>query len=192
MVRYGDFSDNELAVLMKTGDHHAFTEIYRRYWKQIFIVAARRLGDEDAEEIIQIIFLNLWNKRKQFNLVRPFRHYFAVAAKYEIIGFFRKAEIVSSYKQHLKSTFIENSEDTLHLLDYNELENKLAIVVNDLPEKCRLVFKLKYEDGLSQKQIANQLSISEKAVEGHLSRARKVVKKHFGVLYFLIVTGFQI
>jgi DNA-directed RNA polymerase specialized sigma24 family protein len=64
VIAYNERTDQELADLFKAGDHHAFTAIYKRYWKKIYVTALKRLGDDqDAEEIVQDIFLNLWRKR---------------------------------------------------------------------------------------------------------------------------------
>jgi RNA polymerase sigma-70 factor (family 1) len=190
MSNYSEYSDQELAVFFRAGDAAAFTQIYKRYWKKIYLVAASRLGELEAEEIVQIIFLNLWTKRQRFELARPFSHYFAVAAKYEVISAMRKDGSAAAYKRELKYSFSESSEDTLHDLDYSELQQKLAILVEELPEKCKLVFKLKYEQGLTQKQIAGRLLVSEKTVEAHLSRARRAIKGNFGLLYCVVFSGF--
>ncbi|EHQ25936.1 RNA polymerase sigma factor [Mucilaginibacter paludis] len=188
MIPYINYTDNELAALLREGDHRAFTEIYKRYWKKIYIIASKRLGDEnEAEEIVQDIFLNLWRKHADFRLTTGFNNYFAVAVKFEILDVMRKRITASAYDKELLATYAEADLSTLRQLDMQELQQKLQLTVNGLPEKCQLVFRLKHEQGYSQKQIAEKLNISEKTVEAHLSRAKKTMRTAFGSLFSIIL-----
>lgn len=180
--------DQELVLHLKQGDAAAFTVIYERYWKQLLITASKRLGDEDeAEEIVQEIFLNLWRRRETLNLTAGFAGYLAVAVKFEILDALRKRAHVFKYSQEIVHRFTEADESMLRHLDMAELQQKLQLTIKSLPEKCRLVFKLKFEQGYSQKQIANELNIAEKTVEAHLSRARKTLRDKFGYLLIIIL-----
>ncbi|WP_342647933.1 RNA polymerase sigma-70 factor [Mucilaginibacter sp. CSA2-8R] len=180
-VALNNLPDHELALHLKEGSTSAFTVIYERYWKQLFVMASKRLGDEDeAEEIVQEIFLNLWRRRETFNLSTGFANYLSIAVKFEILDAMRKRAHVSKYSQELTNSFTEVDESLLKQLDMDELQQTLQLTIKALPEKCQLVYKLKYEQGYSQKQIASELNISEKTVEAHLSKARKVLRGKFG------------
>lgn len=188
MSSYNTFTDYELADLFKTGDRDAFTVIYQRYWKKIFIIACKRLGDAHvAEEIVQEIFLNFWRKRHSFVVTTGFQNYFAVAVKFEILDLMRKKTNADAYKKEITSSYSEADESTLRHLDLMELQQKLQLTIKSLPEKCQLVFNLKHEQGYSQKEIAEELQISEKTVEAHLSKARKTLKQSFGKLFSVIM-----
>ncbi|MNL63493.1 RNA polymerase sigma factor [compost metagenome] len=80
----------------------------------------------------------------------------------------------------------ELDQTTLDLLDFNELKLQLEETIKALPEKCQIIFRMKYEQGLSQKQIAEELDISEKTIEAHLSKARKTIRNSFGNLSSII------
>lgn len=188
MIPYLTLSDQELVSLLRDGDHNAFTEIYKRYWKKIYTVASKRLGDDDeAEEIVQDIFLNLWRKHASFYLTTSFNNYFAVATKFEILDVMRKRATTFAYDKELVVTFSEADLSTLRQLDMHELQQKLQLTIKDLPQKCQLVFRLKHEQGYSQKQIAEKLNISEKTVEAHLAKARKTMRGAFGGLFTAIL-----
>jgi RNA polymerase sigma-70 factor (family 1) len=183
MSPYHTYSDNELAGLFKTGDAAAYTAIYKRYWQRIYVIALKRLGDEqDAEEIVQDIFLNFWRKRFTFTLTTGFQNYFAIAVKFEIMDLMRKRAHALAYDKESGLDFSEADESMLRQLDLLDLQKQLQLSINDLPEKCRLVFRLKYEQGYSQKQISEELDISEKTVEAHLSKGRKTLRTTFGNL----------
>ena len=68
------------------------------------------------------------------------------------------------------------------MLEFDELKSRLETLVSNLPEKCRLVYKLSREQGLSQKQIAREYGISEKTVEAHIGKALKALRTGLGQL----------
>lgn len=181
MVNTATLSDSELISLLKEGDTAAFTEIYKRYWQKIYIIAVKRIGDaHDAEEIVQEIFLSLWRRRGSIASDIIFSNYFSIAVKFEVIDIMRKRAQADKYQLELLANFTDADFTTLRRLDMNELQQRLQFSIDTLPEKCRLVFDMKHEQGLSQKHIARNLSISEKAVEAHLANARKKLRLNFG------------
>ncbi|MGY0041302.1 RNA polymerase sigma factor [Pedobacter sp. NJ-S-72] len=180
---YDVLSDNELATLITTDDEAAFNEIYKRYWERLYVAARHRISDSyEAEEIVQDIFCNLWRKRNSFELTKGFQYYFSVAVKFEAINRMAKKSRENSVKKEVLVLSSVIDESTSDQLDFNELQSQLALTIKVLPEKCLLVFKLKHEEGYSQKQIAEELNIAEKTVEAHLSKARKTIRIRFGYL----------
>lgn len=176
MNSYTERSDRDLIVLLKGDDELAFTELYNRYWKKLFIVAANRLTHlEDAEEIVQDLFATLWHRRHTLDLTSELAHYLTVSVKYRVIKLLDKYYNQRRYiNAILSNDKVDNS--TQEQLAFDELREELAAYVNQLPEKCRLVFRLSREDGYSQKQIAETLQISEKTVEAHLGKAFKTLR----------------
>ncbi|PTS94719.1 RNA polymerase sigma-70 factor, partial [Pedobacter sp. HMWF019] len=121
MSSYQTFTDVELADLFKTGDRTAFTVIYQRYWKKIFIIACKRIGDAHvAEEIVQEIFLNFWRKRHSFVITTGFQNYFAIAVKFEILDLMRKKANADAYEKEMASSFSEADDSTLRDIDLME------------------------------------------------------------------------
>lgn len=171
-----DKSDFDLLQQLKNDDEHAFTLIYNRYWKQIFSLAYYKLKSlEDAEEIVQDIFYSLWTRRKAIEITGELKNYLAVSTKYRIIKAIAKSSRQQDYLDSvLQNVYIDNS--TQELLDFQELKLELVKYVDELPDKCRLVFQLSRDQGLTQRQIAQELGISEKTVEAHIGKAIKVLK----------------
>jgi len=191
MQNLSSLADTHLAELLKEGNELAFREIYVRYWDKLYIIACKRLDNPiDAEEVVQDIFCNLWRKRSDFILTKGFSHYFAVAVKFEVINQLAKRARKTRYEKEVHASFTELDHSTLHALSFNELKAELHRSVEALPEKCRLVFRLKYEKDYSQKQIAKELHISEKTVEAHLLKARKALRGTFGNLLHLLLLFF--
>jgi len=173
-------SDQELALLLSQGKEGAFKQIYKRYWSKLLAVAARRLDSlEEAEEAVQDIFLNLWKRREKFRLSKNFDHYFAVAVKFEVINRLakraREAQRNASYANHL-------TEATVGFInfDFDVLWNELDQTISGLPPKCQLVFRMSREQDYTNREIAEELDISEKAVEKHITSALKILRTRFG------------
>jgi RNA polymerase sigma-70 factor (family 1) len=170
--------DDMLVSLLGEGNDAAFTEIYRRYWDRLFSVAAHKL-DYDmklAEELVQDIFLDLWRRRERLEIRNCLSLYLAAAMKYKIIDARVKRKNARAFRQSLAEHVSGIDTSTEKQISFGELQQELTALVRNLPEKCRLVYKLSKEEGYSQKEIALHLSISEKTVESHLSRAVKTLR----------------
>lgn len=183
-------SDDELLTLLRGNDELAFAEIYRRYWKKIFTLAANGLDSpEEAEECVQDIFCSLWRRRGTIELKYSIYTYLAVAVKYQVINRLDKAYRLQQRmagSRGLQPEVYAPSAET-PLLE-KELFGRLNDSVNRLPEKCRIVFKMSREEGKSHKEIAEELQISEKTVNNHLTKALKDLKTDLspGLSAFLV------
>jgi RNA polymerase sigma-70 factor (ECF subfamily) len=187
MAYYRTYTDEELVQLLRDSDHKAFAELYERYWDKLLFLAGKKLDDlYEAEHIVQDLFLDLWHRRADLDIQQSIGGYLVVAVKYRIINVqarrYKQAvgfnENVSSIPQHDNST--EN------WLTLRELQHSLHHQLSRLPEKCALAFSLR-DDGLSYKQIASTMNISEKTVEMHISRAFKALRTGLGSLINILI-----
>ncbi|AIM39077.1 RNA polymerase [Sphingobacterium sp. ML3W] len=186
MIDFTSLSEEQLVLLLRNGDQHAFNEIYKRHWRGIFLVAKNRLGSEDdGYEIVQNIFLNLWRKGPFFELTKNFAVYFATATKYEVLKFIAKQGHLDHHRELILLEMSEHDNSTIDYLETKELMESLEQSVRLLPEKCQLVFRLRVEKEYSQKEIAKELDISEKTVEAHLSKARKHIRNDLNMMTIL-------
>lgn len=162
---------------MKNSNARAFTEIYNRYSTKIFAIATFKLRDQSmAQEFVQELFLNIWERRKSICITEHLLKYLIKALKYKLLNLKRKYLIEQKYLEY------HRSKDETHYsleqdLQFHELINQVKFSIEKLPEKCKTVFLLSREKGFHQKDIAKQLSISEKTVEAHLTRALKFIRK---------------
>lgn len=184
MSSYSSYSDCELLDLIRSGDRIAFSEIYNRYWKKIFTVAANKVGQpEEAEEIVQDIFISLWNRREEIIITTSLNAYLAVSVKYRVIKILAKRNLYHKYAVHSQSVLSGTTNSTEDWLEFQELKSRLQILVANLPEKCRLIYKASREKGFSQKQIAEEFGISEKTVEAHIGKALKMLRTGLGQIF---------
>lgn len=177
MAAFSTLTDTELLSLLKDGDSAAFTEIYNRYWKKLFTVAGNKIKDlDDAEEIVQDIFVALWNRRERLQVTGTLGAYLAVSVKYKVIKALDKRYHQQQYADYSRHTLSLLDDSTQEWLQFDELKSRLSELVASLPEKCRLVYQLSRDSGYSQKQIAEELNISEKTVEAHMGKALKALR----------------
>ena len=183
MAVLSSLPDDELVLLLKEGSEPALTALYLRYWDRLLTVATNRLDDpEEAEECVQDVFFRLWKRREDLQLSHSLATYLAVAVKYRVINAMDKLYRLRNRMEHSYADLAEyqvfSAED--YLLE-KELKEQIAESINKLPEKCRIVFKLSREQGLTHKQIAADLDISEKTVEAHISKAMKDIRGNLAV-----------
>lgn len=191
MSLYSTHTDEELLLLLQSGNEAAFTALYDRYWERLLARAVLRLqSTEDAKEVVQDVFIRLWNRRENLTIRKSFYTYIAAALKYEIIRKLneRKRMRLESAELTDDATILKVADDTTrHELDFQDLQQRLEASVKRLPEKCRMVFRLSREKGLSEKEIAEALQISPKTVQGHITHAIKDLRSALNsfFLFFL-------
>jgi len=175
-----DLTDNALFALLKEGDQQAFTEIFGRYWDKLLAVAVNRLDDEqEAEECVQDVFVSFWQRREELVLKHNLSTYLWTAVKYQVLNRLDKRYA----KRKLKTTELRDDNviglhsPEVYLLE-KELMARIEVTVQELPEKCRMVYRLSREEGKTNPEIAAELDIAEKTVEGHLTRALRDIRTH--------------
>lgn len=184
MNTYRSYSDSELLVLLKVGDQAAFTEIYNRYWEKMVTIAYVKLqSTEDAKEVVQDLFVDIWNRRAVCEIHYSLHTYISGALRYKIYSC-----IATRQKEHQKIRQLPAQDicnNTEEWLSYETLKEDLERAVLELPEKCRLVFRLSREGGFSNQEIAAALHISSKTVENHMTKALE--RLHAALKSFLLL-----
>lgn len=179
---YTTYPDGELVGFLQNGDHKAYRELYMRYWDKLFYLAGKKLEDlYEAEHIVQDVFLDIWDRRAFLDITGSFEGYLVVAVKYRIINFQVKRSRDRQRDQLVSGMAPGVDNPTEKWMDFEELQVLLRDQVSRLPEKCGLAFRLR-QDGLSYREIADQMDISERTVQMHLTHARKSLKAGLGVL----------
>ncbi|HMF70183.1 MAG TPA: sigma-70 family RNA polymerase sigma factor [Flavitalea sp.] len=186
MINYSPYSDQELVILLKNSDESAFTELYDRYWKKLYFIGASKLNNLTAvEELVQDIFCDLWERRSNLELKGEISAYLSIAVKYKVINTLAKKKRLEDYEQHLLATLPHGINSTEEWLSFEELKDKLSILIEQLPEKARLAFLLNKEEGRSHKEIAVQMNTSTKAAERSIARAIQLLAA--GLKYILFI-----
>lgn len=172
---YLAYQDQQLLPLLAQGDNTAFTEIYERYWDKLFYIAGKKVADlGEADSLVHDVLLDLWQRRQSLAIHTSLEHYLAVAMKYRVIKLLAKQAKEATYR-HQQPAEPEAPHNPQTTLQYEELKAKLEKLVHSLPQQARIAYQLR-DEGLTQKEIAAQMNISEHTVERHLSRALKSIR----------------
>lgn len=171
------FSDPDLLSLLSKGDESAFTEIYNRYWDKLYVTAFNRLANEiEAEEAVQNIFMSLWRRRDTLQLSNSLATYLSVSVKYQVLTRLTRLNKEKAHLSNLKYESAESADTTIDWLTERELRQQIEQCVNCLPEKCRIVFVMSRELGMSNAKIAEELNIAEKTVEGRMTKSLSILR----------------
>lgn len=173
---YSHLSDMELFALAKHENMEAFEVVYKRHWPELVDTAYKRLQSrQKAEDIVQEIFISLYNKRDALEVTVSLKAYLNKALKYKVLNEFRSDAVRNNYiktfffKENCKNDFAED-------LEAKELHSKINLLLMQLPDKCRHVFNLSRNENMTNKEIAIELNISVSTVEKHICKALKVLK----------------
>jgi len=189
MNNYSFFQDHELVKKLEVDDERALNELYLRYWDKLLSVAMHRLNNlEIAEEIVQDIFVKLWQRRHEVQITGTVATYLAVAVKYRVINELDKAWYKRNHTEPAEEHFVLHAPAVDELIFERELLKRVEEIIKALPEKCRLIFKMSRESDLTYKQIASELDISEKTVEAHMHKALKQLRAHIGLCMAIVIS----
>jgi RNA polymerase sigma-70 factor (ECF subfamily) len=185
---YSAYPDAQLLFLMGTGDEAAFTELYNRYWERLLFIAGIKLRDAAlAEELVQDVFLDLWNRRETLDVKGELNAYLAVSMKYKVINAQARQRRTEAYIRSVSESGTAEDRSTENDLQFDELRHRLEALVRGLPDKCRITYRLSREDLLTHKEIAHRLNVTEKAVEANLARALKSIRKGLSYLFQVLI-----
>jgi RNA polymerase sigma-70 factor (ECF subfamily) len=161
---YSQLSDVELAGLLKSGDQAAFAQIYDRYWRILYgHVYKMLLDEEEAKDVIQEVFSEIWVRREQ--QYDNLSGYLYVSARYKVINLIRKSKFRGAYLQSLAGFATECSTATLEQLNERDLAAAIEREIQALPPRMKEIFELSRKENLSYKEIAQRLGISDKTVK---------------------------
>ena len=189
-----EISVDQLLITLKSGDITAFEMLFRTYYQPLCNYAYTFVQDRDeAEEIVQSTFLNVWEKRDNLSIhtgVKPYLYAMVRNASLNVL----KHEKIKQQHVTMEMAVAERSvESVSRTVMASELETKIYKAMDKLPEQCRLVFKLSRFEELKYSEIAEQLNISIKTVENQMGKALKIMRdqlKDYLPLLIVLMNGF--
>lgn len=187
MADYSAIPDAELVALLKKSDKSAFTEIYNRFKGALYVYACKIVKEEDlAEDLVQEIFISLWDKRETVVFKTAVSSYLFTAIRYKFFDWVDKQKVRADYAASLQ-VFIEQGE---WVTDNHIAERELLSFVDQqierLPEKMRAVFLLSYKENLSFKEIGLRLKISDKTAQNQANTALNILRAKLGTFAVLL------
>jgi RNA polymerase sigma-70 factor (family 1) len=186
-------NDNEtqLLTLAASGNRQAFAALYTAYVAElhqyIFLFTHSK---QETEEIVQEVFVKLWENRSKLESISSFKHYLFRSAKNKLLDEVRKQQIRHRVLNELKRSAAIGERSTDNQVAYKEYYRIVQEAIEQLPPKRKLIFRLNTENGLSHDEIAHQLHISKPVVKKQLylaySFVKDYLKRHGGLSYSTI------
>lgn len=184
---------DELKILngIRQGDESCFRALFNAYWSKLYLIAKNVVLDqEDAEDIVQEVFIDIWNRRKKLE-VSNMGGYLYVAVRHGIARKL-KGRAYTAFHEEL----FEHIKDSLNVesdLVYDDLVTFIKGKLSFLPDRCREVFELSRFHHLSNQEIAEKLGISKSTVENQINKALKYLRNdselsgELFMLYFILL-----
>lgn len=174
-------SEREKVIAVKYGDHQAFVELYNDYWGQVYDFSRLYISRvADAEEIVQDVFVKLWESRHLLKEDESFKGFLFIITRNIVFSRNRKKVNENLFKTSVLSAFGNESNYNSNSVEEEYCASQLAVfidkLIGSLSEQQKRCFLLSREENLSYKEIAERLGISPKTVEIHMGKALKFLK----------------
>ncbi|WP_437921251.1 RNA polymerase sigma-70 factor [Sphingobacterium sp. LRF_L2] len=158
-----------------------FTEVYNTSWEKVFTICYSHTDDvEVAKELVQDIFKSLWERRETLQINSCLERYVLRAAKLKVFEHIRNKQLRAEHLKVVAKGSIKESNITEDTIMHRALSETVEHIVGKLPTHCQRIFRMSHEKGMTNKEIANQLFVSERTVEYHLANALKQLKHKLG------------
>ena len=185
-------SKTEWIAALKEGNLQAYNELFDRYGKRLYHFSIDYLKSaEDAEEIVQEVFLKIWDNREELSADKSFESYLFTIARNGILNTIRKSRSEQSYMNYVK---VHPGKNVLldEELDFNELDKAYHKAIGKLSLRRKEIYLLSKEQSLSNAEIATKMNISVKTVENQMTSALSEIRKNLRSLGFSGIIFFEL
>lgn len=179
MAESFSYNENDLLLQVAAGDRQAFTRLYSQYLDAAFhYVFLFTKNKDEAEEILQEVFVKIWENREKLAEVQSFKSYLFKAAKNRVLDEVRKVQVRHRVLTEIRRGKSVNDDSTTDAIAYKDYYRVVQQAIEKLPPKRKLIFRMNTENGLSHDEIANQLGVSKSMVKNQLYKAYEFVRQY--------------
>ncbi|SMC68356.1 RNA polymerase sigma factor [Pedobacter nyackensis] len=177
-------SEEDLLTQITEGNEKAFSVLYTTYWKYVYNSAYKRLQNcQDAENITQDIFLNIWNNRKT-QKIENLKSFLYISVRNKVLDLIAKEKKYVELPEYIE-LFEQSSSSPAFQAIYKELLKEYKKQLEELPPQQKLIYELKFHENLSSDEIAEKLGLSVKTIRNHLGKAKIKLRASFFPIYVL-------
>lgn len=181
MPANSSLSDQELIARLREGDAAAYTELFRRFQPLLYVYARKIVKERDeASDIVQEVFLYLWDKRDSIVFDGPLLAYLYSAVRYKFFNLLDRKKVRQDYADSLQKFMQSGTPQTDDLLREREMMRIIEEQISLLPPRLKLVYELSRKANMDTAAIAGLLGVSEKTVQNQVSLAIKQLKVKLG------------
>jgi RNA polymerase sigma-70 factor (family 1) len=176
------YNGKELLLQIAAGDQAAFEQFYNIHWRKIHSMALAYLkSPEQAQDIVQEVFLKLWAKRERLANVENPDAFIFIMGRNEVVNALKKKVNLHMIGEHTTDDLPDDLLLPHQVMDIKQLEKKIGDAIEALPDRQKQIFKLSREEGLNHEQIAQRLGIERSTVKNHIVRALFTLRQHLGL-----------
>ncbi len=162
-----------------------YNSLFHKYYPGLIFYATRLVGEDDAEDIVQDVFVGVWNQRDHIKCEEKIQSFLYRAVYTHALNVLKHRNIEGDYCTTIQEIHQERVEyyqpddnEVIQYIENAELKRRIYHTINELPEKCKEVFKLSYLHNMKNKEIADVMGISLRTVEAHMYKALKFLRDH--------------
>lgn len=160
---------------LQARDRAVFARVYEHFYPLLFATARKYLGErEQAEEVVQDVFLRLWEKDFALEHAAALKSYLFRAVINQCINHLQRHRLLESHHDTIRH--LQEESYLCTFLEEQELRERIHAAVERLPEQCRRIFKLSRYSGLKNAEIAHEMQLSVKTVENQMTIALRQLK----------------
>jgi RNA polymerase sigma-70 factor (ECF subfamily) len=172
-----ELTGTETGQLLIAYDEGEFEKLFKSHFKALHAYATVMLHDEVvAEEIVQNMFLKLWEKRDRLSIQSSVKAYLYKCVHNDSLNYIKHLKVKANYEDHTTYIMKDQTNQPAKTLELKELESRLWQALNELPEQCRTIFQMSRFEELKYKEIAERLGLSIKTVENQMGKALKLLR----------------
>jgi RNA polymerase sigma-70 factor (ECF subfamily) len=170
--------DTEIIIWNRQGDVKQFESLFRSSYVSLVRYAKTLIKDHDtAEEIVQDLFFRIWQDKEKIKIESSLNGYLFRAVHNRCLHYIEHLKVVDRYTKEMTYEQEKSVESPADILHYKELQARIALTLERLPERCGKIFCMNRFEGLKYKEIAEKLAVSVKTVEANMGRALKEFRK---------------
>lgn len=171
--------------------------LFRKYYTNLLFYATRIVGSEEAEDVVQDVFVELWRRQDSIIIGDQIQAFLYRSVYTRALNVLKHRDIMNNYesvmseihKKRIEYYHPDNNEVVKRIED-GELRRELFNAINELPDKCKMVFKLSYLHDMKNKEIAETMGVSLRTVEAHMYKALKLLRGRLGYLNLIVALFF--
>lgn len=186
------YSDTNIVPQIIEGNEKAFENLFQSHYANLCGYAVKYVWElEQAEEIVQDLFFNIWNKRSNLQITSSIESYLFRAVRNACLNYLKHLKVRDNYATDVKESVNPGRDQDNNSVEVLELQDKIEEAIEALPPERKKIFLLSRHEELKYKEIAEQLGISVKTVEAQMGKALKYLRESLSefmvILIFILV-----
>lgn len=176
--------EEELIQRLSQHDRRAFEQIFRTYYADLCKFCMKYVRDEQvAEEVVQEVFINIWERRASLTITTSIKSYLFTAIRNRSFNYLKLQLPKEQKKTDLEGIGFLEEDNREQEMIMDELREYVQSAIASLPNKCRIIFNLSRNAGMTYKEIAEELDISVKTVENQIGLALKKLRENLNPIW---------